>query len=376
MSPLTERVLYRHLVAKAKGQSLMPEYKVALEKLRQGDSEPAMKFAERLVDFILPGGLRPEWFTALSVQKMNAINTLYKEARVFSERGAGALERKETPEDRKRWTDYLAFQMEKWAKAIRTLELASVIADVESEIKHGQFTIIPIPGITKKQVTDALAALDEATGKIQQKFPKVLYGKVFLSKHLQKNVAAWYDAGTDTLALNVEAKKRFNDVYTICHELGHRHDFKLASKECKRKCWDLSTRKVYETVEFDEKLRVQMADEGVEMVKLKALGKPIPPMSQHFLMWLKSPHPHHKGDVRDLTTAYLKGKLDEDGLRAALKGKENAKLITGKILHGPLAVTSYGATKPGENYAEAFAHFVLGMDMPPEFAEIFAEESK
>jgi hypothetical protein len=371
---IAARVVARYLSAKAKGVSLVPEFKDALVKLEQGEHEPAIKFARRVVEVILPDGVRPPWFTALSVQKMNAINSLYKEARRFSEESGAILEHKKTPEQRMEWMKYMAFNMAKWAKDVRTLELASVIADVESEITHGPFTIVPISGLTRKQVEEALAALDVAAGKVQLKFPKVLYGKVFLSQHLKRGVAAWYDAGTDSMALNVLAKKRFDDVYTIIHELGHRHDFKFASREGKRKFWDLSTRKVYEKIPFDAKLREQLADECVEMVKKKALGQPIPPMSENLVMWLKSPYPHQKGDVRNLTTAYLQGKLEEKELHAAIKGKEDVELQTNKILHGPLAVTPYGATKPIENYAEGFAHFVLGLDMPPELAAILADE--
>jgi hypothetical protein len=371
------RVLARYLHAKAKGVSLVPEYKEALEKLGQGDADPAVSFARRVVDLILPGGDRAPWLAGLSVQKMNAVNSLYKDAsRLLDQDVAILAQRKGDDEKRLEWMKYMAFNMAKWAKDVRTLEIASALGDAESEIPHGPFTVIPIPGLTKKQVEEALAAFDAAADKVRQKFPKVLYGKVFLSKHLKKGTAAWYEAGTDTLALNVLAKKRFDDVYTIVHELGHRHDAKFASVEGKREYFRLSTQKVYETVPFDAKLREQLADECVEMVKKKALGQPMPPMSANLVMWLKSPHPHHKGDVRALTTSYLQGKLDEKELHAAIKGKEDVSLSTGQVLHGPLAVTPYGATHPRENYAEGFAHFVLGMDMPPELAAIIAAESK
>lgn len=372
---IAARVAALYQAAKAKGVSLVPEFKEALEKLEQGDQEPAVKFAKRLVDLILPDGERPPWFTALSVQKMNAISSLYRAARRLID-DEPVLRSKATPEHRAQWLKYMAYNMANWAKDVRTLELASVIADAESEVSRGPFKIVPIPGLTKKQVDEALAALDEATSKVHAKFPQVLYGKVFLSKHLKKGVSAWYDAVTDTLALNVLAKKRFNDVYTICHELGHRHDYKFLSREGKQRYWELSTRKVFETVSFDATLREQMADECLAMVKKKALGQALPAMSESLVMWLKSPHPHHKGDVRNLTTAYLQGKLEDKDLHAAIKGKEDATLSTGKVLHGPLAVTPYGATKPSENYAEGFAHFVLGMDMPPELAVILAAESK
>lgn len=368
-----ERVLARFVAAKSKGLSLVPDYKEALAQLEKGDATKALAFAKRLVEIILPGGERPAWFTALSVQKSNAVERLYKDAIRFE--GSGVVLSGKEPQHRDAWIRYMVMEMSKWAKDLRTLELASAIADTEGEIQHGPFTVVPIPGITKKQVEDALAALDEASSKIRPKFPQVLYGKVFLSKHLKKNVAAWYDAGTDTLALNVLARKRVDDIYTITHELGHRHDFKFVSKAAKRKFWDLSTRKIFETVTFDEKLREQMAAEVVALAKYKATGKTPVTMSDMLVMWLKSPHPHLKGDIRKLTSDYLQGKLEEKDLFEAVKGKRDEELSTGKVLHGPLSVTPYGATKVGENYAEAFAHFVLGMNMPSELAVIIAEES-
>lgn len=373
---MTTRVLARYMRAKAKGVSLVPDFRKALEKLKQGEHELAASFAKRVVEIILPNGERPPWLTALSVQKMNAVNALYKSAVRFTETSVSVLEHKKEPGERAEWIEYMVMEMAKWAKDVRTLELASAIADQESEITRGPFTIVPIPGLTKKQVDEALEALDAAAAKLHAKFPKVLYGKVFLSKHLKRGVAAWYDAGTDTLALNVLAKKRFDDVYTIIHELGHRHSAKFASREGKQKYWSLSTRKVFEAVSFDAKLRKQMADECLEMVKKRALGQPMPAMSDNLVLWLKSPYPHQKGDVRNLTTAYLQGKLEEKDLHAAITGKEDQEVSTGKVLHGPLAVTPYGATKPEENYAEGFAHFVLGQDMPPELAAVLADESK
>lgn len=370
------RVLARFLAAKPKGVSLLPDYKDALTKLQQGDPEPALAFAKRLAEIILPGGERPEWFAALSVQKMNAIKSLYNEAMSLANKGdVLRAARGNAGLDPARWVQGMAFDMAQWAKDVRTLEIASAIADAESEIPHGPFTVIPIPGLTSKQIQGALAALDEATSKIHPKFPQVLYGKVYLSKHLKNGVAAWYEEATDSLALNVAAKKRFSDVFTIIHELGHRHDKKFLSTGPRSKYWNLSTRKVFETIQFDAELRDQMAAEVVALTKAKAAGQPGPPMSDMLVMWLKSPWPHQKGDIRKLTSDYLAGKVAEKELAAAVKGKQDETLSTGKVLHGPLSVTPYGATKPAENYAEGFAHFCLGMDMPPELAGIIAGES-
>ena len=368
------RVVERFLAGKAKGVSLVPNYRDALEKLDQGDADPALAFAKRLQEVILPGGERPQWFVGLSVQKMNALKSLYREA--VSMVSNGEVLRKKEPQHRAEWLRYMAYEMGKWAKDVRTLEIASALSDSAGELQHGAFTVVPVPGLTRKQIDGALAALDEAASKIRPKFPQVLYGKIFLSKHLKRRVAAWYESASDGLALNVAAKKRFNDVYTIIHELGHRHEAKFLKRDAKQRYWELSTQKVYETIEFDEALRERMAQEVVSAAKEVAIGQRPPKMSDELVMWLKSPYPHERGDIPKLTSTYLKGKLDEKELALAVKGKRNESLITGKVLHGPLSVTPYGATNPRENYAEGFAHYVLGLDLPAELASIIAAESR
>lgn len=361
------RVAQRYLEAKgkAKGQSFVPEYTKALKALEGGDGKPLRALAESIVKLVEGDGKRPEWMAALSTQKMNAVRHVYKGAQVYLMYASSVDSHPELiPSMLRDYGD--------WAKPLRTLELATALDDKVLEIKRGPFVVVPIPGVTKASADAALEALDEATSKLRTKCPKVLYGKVFFSNHLKKGKAAWYDVGTDTLALNVLAKKRFDDIFTIIHELGHRHEYKFLSSPGKIEYWNLSTMPEYEVIHFDAKLREQMADEFMSLVKLKALGKPMPDMSEALMWWIKSPHPI--GDVRRLGGKFVMGEVDEKELRAAVKGKADASVRTDKVIRGPLHVTPYGATKPGENYADGFAHFVLGMDMPAELAAILAEE--
>jgi hypothetical protein len=57
----------------------------------------------------------------------------------------------------------------------------------------------------------------------------------------------------------------------------------------------------------------------------------------------------------------------------ALPGEGTIKVRTSKILREPLAVTSYGAKDWKENFAEAFAFFVMGKPLPAEIGELFAK---
>lgn len=364
-----EDVLRRFLEAKGKGLTITPKYLAALEKLKAGDIGAAAEFSTELKELILPGGKRPDWFTGLSAQKANALKSLYGNANAMSNANKST-----TVKDPVAWANYLYMDMARWVKLIRTLELASVISDQDQEIKHGQFIVIPDAGLTKKQLDGALSALDEAASKIHPKFPQILYGKVFLTSHLKKNTAAWYSEDSDTLAINVKTAKRVNDVFTIIHELGHRHYFKFLGKANKDKFWNLSTRKIYDTVKFDAKLRKQLADEAVSMATQRIRGLPVPKMSDLLELWLKSRNPI--GDIPKTVTKFLNLQISGDDLHKAVMGKGDAEVMSDKLLHGPLHVTQYGATSPKENYADGFAHFLLGMDMPSELGAIFLEESK
>lgn len=217
-----------------------------------------------------------------------------------------------------------------------------------------------------------MASLDAAIAKLEPVFPQVLYGNVYLSNHLQKGKAAWYVSGHDKFYLDVKAQKRFNDVYTILHELGHRYDYQFLDKGIKQRCDALSTRRVYEKVLFDEARRTKVADETVALVKAKLAGQPTEPMSTDLVMWLKGPY-IKGGEATKLTSAFAAGKITEAELHDGIKGTQDADMMTGQVLQGPLLVTPYGGTNTRENFAEAFAHYVLDMPMPEEFKALLAE---
>jgi hypothetical protein len=354
---------FRHERSAKGGVSLIPEFEAAYESARAGDYRPMADFTTRVLSVILKDvNSYADWYYGLGTAKRNAVDWLRKQVQQWQR----AYEAKSAPV-------FLLTPKIEWTKALRTLEIASAAADVEQEQQHGPFTIVLMPGLSMAKAKTALEALDQATDQIRAKFPMVLYGKIFLSTHLSKKAAAWYMGGSDKFYLDVSAKKRFSDVYTICHELGHRHEHKFADVEAKRKFWDLSTRKVFDAIMFDAKLRNQVADEAVSVAKAKILGKPLPKLSTELGAWLRwmSTTPGLP-DPPGLITKFLTYTIDEKQLHAEIAGTRDVRVLTDKLLHGPLAVTPYGATKPSENYAEAFAHYVLGMAMPPELAEVMA----
>jgi len=342
---------------------LIPDFEEARAELKAGNVAKMVEFAKKAFDTLFPGGQPLPWFHGLSTVKRNQLKTLYRELQVFQQNAPSA----ETHPELLRGA---LVMVSGWPKALRTVEVASQAE--EAGFQHGPFQVITMPGLTKLQVNSALEALDSASAKLRASFPKVLYGNVYLSNTLKKNVAAWYVSTEDKFYLNVAAKKRFDDVYTIIHELGHRHDTKFLSKEGRKKIWELSTRKVYEKLTFDAKLREQVADEAVTLAKAKAQGKPLTAPSPELVAWLKSPD--GPNNPRELTTKFLNLQITEKELHSEMNGTKDAVVTTDKVLHGPLAVTPYGAKSPTENYAEAFAHYALGMAMPQEFVEVLADE--
>jgi hypothetical protein len=247
------------------------------------------------------------------------------------------------------------------------LEIALQAEDEDRGVSRGGFTIIPMPGVKKAETEAVLEALDTAAEKIRAKFPQVLYGKVFFSTHLSAKTAAHYVYSDDTIHIGVRARKRFDDIYTLIHEFGHRFDHKFLKDDVRKAFWDLSTRKVYEAVLYDGKLRAAVADEAVGVAKARKEGKPFLGLSPELERWAK-----HQ-DLKKAMGAFMVGKINEAKLHAEIKGTKDVEILTDKLLHEPLSVTPYGATSPKENFAEAFAHYVLGMNMPPAFQELFGQ---
>lgn len=360
---MREVVLARYLLAK--GLSLLPDFTKALQAFKRQDVEPLREFLQRVRDIIIPdGGHTPApWYYALGTAKRNALNLLQKETQVLRSELAAIK-----PTDSPVFWESIERRVEGLAKLIRTLELAAVMEDDDRPFKHGGFTIVPMRGLKKAEVDAALEALDAAAEKIRSKFPQVLYGEVYFSTHLSAKTAAQYVPGQDTIQLSVRARKRFDDIYSLIHEFGHRFDWKFQKgKPLYKDFVRLSTHKEYEEIVYDDKLRDSVADEVVEVARAYKEKRPTALLSPQAELWVKGPDI----DIKPLTSAYVAGKIDERKLHAEVKGTKDVTRLTGKVVREPLSVTPYGATKSTENFAEAFAHYVLGMPMPPEFVSIF-----
>jgi hypothetical protein len=360
---MREVVLARYLLAK--GVALLPDFTKALHAFKGQDVGPMREFLQRVLGIIFPdGGRSPApWYHALGTAKRNALNTLQKEAHILLDELV-AIKRADSP----LFWESLQRRLDDLPKKVRTLELAMGAADDDRPIQRGGFTIVPMPGIKKAETDAALEALDAAAEKIRVKFPQVLYGQVYFSTHLSAKTAAQYVPSHDSIQLSVRARKRFDDIYSLIHEFGHRFDWKFQKgKPLYQEFVRLSMHKEYEQVVYDDKLREAVADEVVGFAQAVKERRPPTKLTPQAELWVKGPDL----DIKPLTSAYMAGKIDEGKLHAEVKGTKDVTRITGKVVREPLSVTPYGATKPTENFAEAFAHYVLGMAMPPEFVTIF-----
>lgn len=181
------------------------------------------------------------WFLALSDIKRKKIERAFDEAksRIF------LLEHEKTkavkdPANYERYrlgnrqaAEPFLRAIEKVAKAVDAL----MAAESSGGFKHGPFTIKILPGVTKKQVDEALAALDVVTDAIKQKFPQVLYGEIYMSTKVGGHrTAAHYVPADDVIHLSpkhIQSGDAF-DVHAIAHEFGHRYDHKFADGGLRR----------------------------------------------------------------------------------------------------------------------------------------------
>jgi hypothetical protein len=366
-SLIAARVAHRYLIGKVQPGRLTSEFQKALEAIDQGDPEPLVKFCQGVIDVINPGGSSGEvapWYWALGTAKRNNIKAL-----LHGLRDVTALKH-ELAKDPGKYKFFV--RVDDWLKSLRTLELA-VKESGPREIQHGPWKVIPMEGITQKEVTRCLDLLDQASAKLRGSFPQVIYGDVYLSTHLKHTTGAQYTPSGDAVYVKVPALDRFSGgpLHPIIHELGHRFDYKFLNKDIKKRFWDLSTRKVRETIQYDRGLRSKVADEVVEMSRQMALGKTPHAPSPELVAWLP-----YCDAPKQQTSAFLAGKITEQELHKSIMGTRDVEVMTDRVLHGPLAVSSYGATKPSENWAEAFAFYALGLAMPAELAALVAEAAK
>lgn len=235
---------------------------------------------------------------------------------------------------------------------------------VEKTFKHGPFVVENRFGYRPEEYEESLTVLDQAAGKIQKAgFGSILYGDIILVTSKQGGIrlgwAGLYRPEQDHIVLNVEAKHRYDDVFTLVHELGHRHWYKGLTGaqrvayehlyaqggglplEAREDMWQALVK-----AEFSPK-------RAVGYLRDKSLGDTLQAYTK--ARFDRTPQ-------KELWNTYQKGGapwMEKNFIRPrdAYVFVERTKVVT---------VSDYARTNVKEDYAETFAHYVLGMPIPDE----------
>jgi hypothetical protein len=371
-------VVSRWLLAKGR---LAPGLKAVQNELQTGEIEPAIRALDNLwMVFEIhesPGeigtvySINAEWYYPLGPRYKVRIKNLIWKVKDLRRSLTWDMGKQKSPDPS---------SLKEFEEVTREAAwLENILPKVEGGFPHGGFTIIPMKGVSSKNIDDCLGALDKASGFIRAKFPQVLYGKVYLGTSVGRGYGsvAQYVADHDTVSLSIRTSTTVGDVHAICHELGHRFFHKFwKNKEQRDAFYLLSVDSQYETVDFDKATREKLADEFISnSEKMREGGKP--PTSDLLGTWITELK--RRPEIREIIALGKKFTWEKDDsvrekLWSALALSSMPDVIavqTDKKVRGPLAVTPYGGKDWKENFAEAFAFYAMGKPLPPEIASIF-----
>ena len=258
--------------------------------------------------------------------------------------------------------------------------LETISRGQDDEFKHGSFTIILTKG-AEGGLDEAIAALDKAAAKIRPKFPKVLYGKVYVRRGLRGSspygaggqVAGVYVEATDTISLSLYATPDRDSIKTLIHEFGHRYHTRFLNSDQREKFIELSTVGDVQRSQFPLSERRRLTAEILALFREHQQENY--PDSDTFLskraqLWLDAyPRELWRKDVMPLLKRFRDDKDNsvEPALEHALGQYQfggNLTVVLNEGDYQPLAASLYGESKWTENFAECFLATVLGMSLP------------
>lgn len=248
--------------------------------------------------------------------------------------------------------------------------------DEEDEFSHGPFKIL-LANDARDGLEEAIKTLDLAAHKVKPKFPKVLYGKVYVTRGLKSGPhhdaqrAGSYVAANDSINLSLYAIPDRDSVMTLIHEFGHRYESRFLGYEKRNKFKELSEVGDFEEHTFPLSERRKLVDEFMERVhRHRREDFSLNVLSDRAELWFSNyPREEFKRKVAPLLRAYRDDKDDrvEEKLREALGMYwlgGSARVETNQMNRRPLSASPYGATSWSENFAESFLHYVIGKELP------------
>ena len=306
----------------------LKQFQKVLEEERTRDPRPNPYIINRVfIPLIHRGREFTEWALQTRVIPAGKSKPLEMAARLFG------LQRQ--PKDVVKWydtnKDRLEFLLEvgKWKERSTSADSGLELATA------GAFKVHNTIGADEKHFEELQGLVSSATKAIQPvlDFKKVLYGDVFVVGQLkQSKTLAWYNVKDDDVYLRSLAKKGFDDLSSLVHELGHRYWFKFATMEQKKAVATL----FYELSSKGRATQITRPKVGDPLpVPLKG-SKEVPIITKD------------TGRTFELSTG---GYVNADSLLKILQQQAAAKGVF---------PSAYSMTNYEEFFAECFAFYVLG----------------
>lgn len=225
---------------------------------------------------------------------------------------------------------------------------------ISKAFQHGPFRIVNYYGFQEGEMQAPLTTLDAAAEAIKRAgFGGLLYGSVFLVGAKGQGFAGRYVAATDNITLNIDTKYRKEAVYTLIHDFGHRHWYKVLS-DAEREAYTDAYHGAAPSLTVSDRTAILDALVKADFIVAKAI-RILP------------------GHITELAGSYLRERLVQVDLRMlrsdwlrqpsiveALIVMPRTKLYFLEQMR-PQSVSNYGRTDVREDYAEVFAHIVTGL---------------
>lgn len=370
---LARRVLARFLTAKG---SIAPDIQKVAALIEQGHFDDALEALDAFLNLKLQvrvthssdgANISTEWMRALDKSDgdryMGVVESLLSVRRRL----------RETPKSR---LNEEVMTMQRLLEDVKheASWVEGVMRGTEDEFAHGPFKII-LTGKAEGHLDEALKVLDDAADKIRPKFPKVLYGKVFVRQDVNGNEAGAYSAG-DCITLSLYARPTRSSIHTLIHEFGHRYHTMFIDGDIRDKFIELSTIGDVRLEHFPLAERREFAEEWLKCVRAWIAGESFNAtgrMSERHKLYQEGFMARDgEFDTERRKMSQLRHRVD-DGDESAVPAFLDAYAMAqygGNLgvktnpKAAPLSASEYGATSWKENFAESFLAFVLGTPLP------------
>jgi len=236
---------------------------------------------------------------------------------------------------------------------------------IEKQIPHGTYTILNKHGFRPEEYAEPLRTLDEASKLVSSAgFGSVVYGEVVLESNKGGGYAGMYLHSGDYIKLNVASKYRFDAVYTLVHELGHRVWYKRLS-DAQRDAYEDAYVGAAKPISLAQREAFWKALEDADFDPKRAKLALAKELQEVFLAYWQERSkvtlpPTIKGVAQNREMFY----------RGFVLPKTRYVILDTEQVS---SVTDYGKTNVLEDFAEVFAHFCVGKPLSPDAALRFRE---